>query len=207
MELDDLKKSWSVLDKQLQKENIVDEEQVTKLIAKYQAGARKGINGLTGLQKLSLIVGSGMVLILLLTFVIDAIFFNAIRLTIKEIVMGIFILLSISGGFWWDWRTYNFSRSIKVDEVPTVKIIEQVNEFRKKVKYELIAISVWIVLFFGLYYWMMDYYTQPLTVQLAFILGSFVLVSIAMYFIYKKVIYKHLDDIDKNLNELKELKQ
>jgi len=207
MELDDLKKSWNVLDKQLQKENIVDEKQITELIAKYQSGVTKGINGLTGLQKLSLIVGGGMVLVLVLTLVIDVMFFNAIRLTIKEIIMGVFVAISIFGGFWWDWRTYNFSRSIKVAEAPTVKIIEQVNEFRKKVKYELIAISIWIVLFFGLYYWMMDYYTQPFTVQLAFIFGSFVVISIAMYFIYKKLIYKHLDDIDKNLSELKELEQ
>lgn len=207
MELDDLKKSWSALDKQLQKEKIVDEKQIAELITKYQAGVTKGVNGLTGLQKLSLIIGGGLSLLLIPALVGNVMFSDGIRATIKEIVMAIFIILSIFGGFWWDWRTYRFSRKIKVAEASTVNVIEQVNEFRKKVKYELIALCVWILLFFGLYYWVTDFHTQPLTVQLAFISGSFAVIGIALYFIYIKLIYKRLDDIDKNLSELKELER
>ena len=43
MELDELKKSWNVLDKQLQKEPIANEKQITKLIAEYKTNTRKSL--------------------------------------------------------------------------------------------------------------------------------------------------------------------
>jgi hypothetical protein len=205
MELNDLKRSWSALDRQLQKEHVVDEKQIAELITRYQAGVAKGINSLTGLQKMSLIKGGGLIALLLVALAVDMVFFHVIRLTAKEIAMGVFVLLSIMGGFWWDWRTYNFSRRIKVAEAPTVKIIEQVNEFRRKTRYEMIIISIWIPLFLGLYYWVTDYYTQPLLSQLVFIVVFLAVVGTILYFMYKKLIYKYLEDIDKNLKELKEL--
>ena len=51
----------------------------------------------------------------------------------------------------------------------------------------------------------MDYYTLPLMVQ-AVLIGCYIILdTLLIYFIYKKVVYKHLDSIKKNIEELKDI--
>ena len=67
MELDELKKSWNVLDKQLQKEPIANEKQITKLIAEYKTNTRKSLGRLVVIQRLSIGVGAtGLALLVLI---------------------------------------------------------------------------------------------------------------------------------------------
>lgn len=206
MELDDLKKSWNAMDKQLQKENIVDEKQIAELISKYQAGAAKGINKLTLFQKMSVFIGIAFVVVALLIFMVDTSFFTNMSIfTPKFVAMVAFVGLTIIGGLWWDIRTYRFSRNTKVDEMSTVEVIERMTIFSKWIKCEIIMVSVWILIFFVMYYWVMSFYEQSLFTQLIFISFSFLLVSLMVYLIYKKIIYKHLSDVKKNLKELEEL--
>jgi len=206
MELDDLKKSWSVLDKQLQKENIVDEKQITELIAKYQSGAKKGISYLTDFQKTSLYIGVGFILLIIFVLFTGDTVLKDLMMTVKGIVMVVFISLTLVLGFLWDMRTYRFCRKIKVAEMSTLEVIERMNTFRKWMNVEFKIVPFWIVAFFGLFYWLQDYYMQPLLSQLVFIITSFAAIGLFMFSIYKKV-FKHLNEVKKNLDELKELEQ
>lgn len=205
MELNDLKKSWSTLNKQLQEREIVDEKQIEILIAKYQSTIKKGLTWLSDIQKISLIVGIAAACGLAVALVIHTRFFTVMHFSAKEIVMASYVTLTLLGGFFWDWQTYAFSRSIRVYEMPTVEVIRIVNKFKEKIKFELIIVCIWLLIFISLYFWVQEYYNQPLTVQLAFVLGSLTLVGVAMFLLYKKVFYQRLNDIEKNLKELKEI--
>lgn len=204
MELDDLKKSWNVLDKQLQKENIVDEKQIAELIAKYQAGAKKGLNSLSGFQKNSLIVAVILILFIAAAILVDTSFLKELKITVKVVAMFFFALITVCAGFWWDMKTYRFARETKVAEMSTVEVIERMNKFKGWTRIEFKIIPFWAIAFFILYYWLRDFHTQPMISQIVFIIGSLVIVCIVMLVLHK-MLFKHLNEIDKNLEELKEL--
>lgn len=205
MELDDFKKSWSALDKQLQKENIVDEEQIAKLIAKYQLGAKKGINRINCWQRFSVLLGVVAIMVLIGILIIAPSVLLDIMVQPKSVVMAVFIGLTFVFGMWWDIKTYRWSCATKVAEMPVVTVIERINTFRQWIKYEVIAITIWSITFVGLYYWLAECYTLPILAQIVMIILFAFLISVVLYFIYKKMIYKNLDKIKKNLDELKEL--
>ena len=200
MELDDLKKSWSVLDKQLQKENIIDEDQVSKLIAKYQAGAKKNMNSITDFQKTSLIAGGAIAV----GAIIATSIINGVTVGLKEIVLASYVLIAIVFGLLWDIKTYRWIRNINIEEMPTVKVIERINTFRKLMQYEAIAAGIWIVIFLALFYWVQGFYTYPVAKQLAFLFMMLFIMAGVIYFLYSKI-GRHIDDVKKNMEELKEL--
>lgn len=51
----------------------------------------------------------------------------------------------------------------------------------------------------------MEYYLQPVIVQVTLISILTIFDILIIYFIYKKMIYKHLDSINKNIEELKDI--
>ena len=64
---------------------------------------------------------------------------------------------------------------------------------------EIIAIIAWVIIFNILNYWVMGYYKASFGVQ-ATLIAFFVLCDVAIiYLLYKKVAYKHLNDIKKNI--------
>ena len=68
-----------------------------------------------------------------------------------------------------------------------------------------IAITVWVIIFNVLNYWVMGYYKASFGVQ-ATLIAFFVLCDVAIiYLLYKKVAYKHLNDIKKNIEELEDI--
>ena len=187
MELDELKKSWNALDEQLKKEPIADEKQIAGMIAEYKANARKSIGRLTGWQRFSIGIGVvGLALLLVNTLVI---------------FVGISILL----GIWWDHKNYRWIRNTKIDEMPVAIVSKRMASFRRWTRYEIIAISVWVIVFNVLNYWVMGYYKASFGVQ-ATLIAFFVLCDIAIiYLLYKKVAYKFLNDIKKNIEELEDI--
>lgn len=205
MELNDLKKTWDILDKQLQKENLVDENQVSELITKYKIGAGKGIKRIRKWQKLSVGIGIGMLVLMLLGFIFSSTLSSWGYLNPKVYSILIFLIITLIGGMWWDMKSYNMIRKIRVDEMPVITVIKEINTFKKWVKYEFIIVSGWIVIFFALYYWNMDIYRLPIMKQLILISIFLIVTFVLVFFIYKKLIYNNLEDVQKNLNELKDL--
>lgn len=204
MELDELKKSWNALNEQLQKEPIADEKQITELITSYKANTRKSLGSIVGLQRFSIGIGAiGLAVTILIWFLLPSIFVNE-QTQNKIAAFLIFIAISIIAGLWWDWKTYLWSKGTRIDEMSVSEVSRRMTTFRQWTKYEVIAISIWIVLFNVLNYWAMDYHKESISMQAALIFFFAVFDTLVIYLIYK-IIYKHLNNINKNIEELKDI--
>ena len=182
MELDELKKSWNALDEQLKKEPIADEKQIAGMIAEYKANARKSIGRLTGWQRFSIGIGVVGLALLLVIWLLPSIFQITEEWQPKINTLVIFVGISILIGIWWDHKNYRWIRNTRIDEMP-----------------------VWVIIFNVLNYWVMGYYKASFGVQ-ATLIAFFVLCDVAIiYLLYKKVAYKHLNDIKKNIEELEDI--
>lgn len=205
MDLEQLKKGWNALDRTLQDHELVDSEQIHALIAQYRSGARRGLNWLTRLQKISLAIGIVAAIALLIILIWCTGGFTDVHFTLQQAVMGGFLALSLICGFAWDWRTYTLSRSIRIDETPIVEVVRMMARYRQKVRVEMAIVGVWTVLFIALFYWVQGYHHEPLLVQVVFLSFTLLVVLLVMWVLYKKLIYKQLNEVDRNLKELEEL--
>lgn len=205
MELDELKKSWNALDAQLQKEPIADEKQIKELIASYRAKTRNSLGRISNLQRLSISFGAIGLAVLLLTWLFLPAFLPNEHLQNKIAAFLGFIAISIIGGMWWDWKTYRWNKATLIDEMPVAQVSRRMTTLRQWTKYEVIAISVWIILFNVLNYWVMEYHQASAGVQ-AVLISIFVIFDVLIiYLLYKKLMYKHLDTIKKNIEELEDI--
>ena len=205
MELDELKKSWNILDAQLQKEPIADEKQIKELIAGYKANTRKSLGRLVVIQRFSIGAGAlGLAIMLLLWLLLPTFGFNE-RLLYKAAAFLAFIAISIIAGMWWDWKTYRWNRGTRIDEMSVAEVSRRMNIFRQWTQYEVIAIIVWVVLFNILNYWAMEYYLASAGVQAILITVFVIFDALIIYILYKKMIYKHLNNIKKNIEELEDI--
>ena len=201
----ELKKSWNALNEQLQKEPIADEQQITELIAGYKANTRKSLGRLVVIQRFSIGMGAvGLAALLLIWLLLPTFGFNE-QLQGKIVALLGFIAISILIGMWWDWKTYRWNKDTRIDEMGVAEVSRRMTTFRQWTRYEVMGISIWIILFNILNYWVMEYHLAPASVQALLITLFVVFDALIIYILYKKVIYKHLDNIKKNIEELKDI--
>ena len=205
MELDELKKSWNALNEQLQKEPIADEQQITELIAGYKANTRKSLGRLVVIQRFSIGIGTICLATLLLIWLLLPTFGFNEQLQEKIVPFLGFIAISILAGMWWDWKTYRWNKNTHIEEMSVAEVSRRMTTFRQWTKYEVMGISIWIILFNILNYWVMEYHLMSVGVQAILITLFVVCDALIIYILYKKVIYKHLDNIKKNIEELKDI--
>jgi len=205
MELDELKKSWSALNEHLEKEPIANEEQVKKLIVTYKTNAHKSLSRLTGWQRFSIGIGIVGISIVLIIGLLPSLLHISEEIKQKVEALIIFVGVSLLAGMWWDYKNYCWIRDTKIDEMSVAIVSKRMASFRQWMKYEVIAISIWILVFNILYYFTMEFYNKSLAAQ-AILIGTFILSDvIIIYLLYKKVAYKHLDSIKKNIDDLKDI--
>ena len=165
MELDELKKSWNALNEQLQKEPIADEQQITELIAGYKANTRKSLGRLVVIQRFSIGIGTICLATLLLIWLLLPTFGFNEQLQEKIVPFLGFIAISILAGMWWDWKTYRWNKNTHIEEMSVAEVSRRMTTFRQWTKYEVMGISIWIILFNILNYWVMEYHLAPASVQ------------------------------------------
>lgn len=153
MELDELKKSWNALNEQLQKEPIADEQQITELIAGYKANTRKSLGRLVVIQRFSIGIGTICLATLLLIWLLLPTFGFNEQLQEKIVPFLGFIAISILAGMWWDWKTYRWNKNTHIEEMSVAEVSRRMTTFRQWTKYEVMGISIWIILFNILNYW------------------------------------------------------
>lgn len=205
MELDDLKKSWAALDKQLQRAPVADAGRLAELINTHKTHARRSLKSLSGLLRASVIIGIAALLIMGIIALEMPQEIKDAQVRIKTLVVMAFIAITVIVGLWWDIKSYRWIKSIRVDEMPVVEVSRRITTFKRWVKYEVVAICVWAVLFNGLYYWLMGFHNAPALLQ-ALVIAAFIACDAAIiYVLYKKLLYKHLDNINKNIEELKDI--
>ena len=205
MELDDLKKSWAALDKQLQRAPVADAGRLAELINTHKTHARRSLKSLSGLLRASVIIGIAALLIMGIIALEMPQEIKDAQVRIKTLVVMAFIAITVIVGLWWDIKSYRWIKSIRVDEMPVVEVSRRITTFKRWVKYEVVAICVWAVLFNGLYYWLMGFHNAPALLQ-ALVIATFIVCdAVIIYVLYKKLLYKHLDNINKNIEELKDI--
>ena len=205
MELDDLKKSWAALDKQLQRAPVADAGRLAELINTHKTHARRSLKSLSGLLRASVIIGIAALLIMGIIALEMPQEIKDAQVRIKTLVVMAFIAITVIVGLWWDIKSYRWIKSIRVDEMPVVEVSRRITTFKRWVKYEVVVICVWAVLFNGLYYWLMGFHNAPALLQ-ALVIAAFIACDAAIiYVLYKKLLYKHLDNINKNIEELKDI--
>lgn len=165
MELDELKKSWNALNEQLQKEPIADEQQITELIAGYKANTRKSLGRLVVIQRFSIGIGTICLATLLLIWLLLPTFGFNEQLQEKIVPFLGFIAISILAGMWWDWKTYRWNKNTHIEEMSVAEVSRRMTTFRQWTKYEVMGISIWIILFNILNYWVMEFHLMSVAVQ------------------------------------------
>ena len=48
---------------------------------------------------------------------------------------------------WWDWKTYRWNKDTRIDEMGLPEVSRRMTTFRQWTKYEVMGISIWIILF------------------------------------------------------------
>lgn len=117
MELEELKKSWNVLDEHLKDKVLIKEEELSKLIAH----AGKGIHAIASLN-IKLILISLPILIL---FLAEVLLHNRLN------PIYVIILLAWIPALCWDIVTTRFLQRTQIDEMPLVEVISRVNRIHR----------------------------------------------------------------------------
>lgn len=206
MELDELKKSWNAWDDQLGQHPLVNEQEMEQLIDAGKADTHRKLKRLNLWQRISLYVGLGMFLLLIPACLWAPEWMTDEKgLRQKIILLLVFLAVSVIGGLVWDWRTYRWLRSIHIDRMSVVEVSRRMTNFRQRMRNEVIGACIWLVVFNALNFWVMGYHQAPPVTQALVIALLLVVNGLIVYLLYKKGIYKHINDIHKNIEELKDL--
>lgn len=203
MELDELKKTWNRLDERLKQEPVTDSRQIEALIASYKSKAGHGVQRLARNQRLSMWLGGLAGIVLLVGGGLFSFLQLEGPLKLKMPVLLLFLTLSIAGGVWWDRKTYHWLRRLKVDEMSPLEVSRHIVTLYSWTRAEVVAVALWSILFALVDYWVMDFYRLPLTGQLVYFVLVMLFLALVVGVAYWRLVYRHLDDIKKNIEELK----
>ena len=205
MELDELKKAWNAPDNRLNRTPLASEEDIERLIASGRTRTRKSLGDLSLMQRLSLAVGAVFLLLLVPLWLWTPGFLEDRLSTERFGVLLVFIALSLVAGLAWDWKTNRWVQATRIDEMSVVEVSRRMAVFGRQMRNEVIAICLWVVVFNGLNFWVMGYHLAPVPTRALVIALMLLLDVVLILVLYKKVLYKYLDDIHKNIEELKDI--
>lgn len=203
MELDEFKKSWNALDQHLKQKPIASEQQIAELIATCKSNANKSMNRLLDIQRTGMIVSVLVLTVLLFLWIPPML--EDVRVKSKVCIFFAFMCASIIGGIGWDWKTYRWNRQIRVDEMSVTEVNRRMQVLHRWTRLEVYAVSIWALLLNILNYWLMDYHQKSAGSQILLIVFLLAIDVILIYLFYKKMVYKHLNNIKKNVEELEEI--
>lgn len=205
MELDELKKVWNIADSHLNQKPLASEVEIEKLITTGKKNMCQKLRKLSIIQRISLGFG-GILLLLLITLWGWMPDLTVYKLASQRlIILMIFIAVSLVGGLIWDWKTFRWIRTIRIDEMSVVEVSRRMTSFQRQIRNEIIATCIWIVVFNALSFWVMGYHLSPLTTQILVIVLLLILDIFTIYYLYKKILLKYMSEIHKNIEELKDI--
>lgn len=190
MELEELKKSWNVLDEHLKNKEFIKEEELTKLIGH----ADKGIHAIARLN-IKLIQISLPVLVL---FLIEVLWFDRLNMVYT------IILFSWVPALCWDIITTRYLQRTHIDEMPLVEVISRVNRIHRwTIRERLFAIFYLLILAgISFIYWQVWQYGVGMILFFLLLWGGGMGLIL---WIYRKKFLNRILEIKKNLGELNEL--
>lgn len=191
MELDELKKSWNALNEHLKDKELVKNEDITKLIAH----ANKNVNELSRFNKKLRILSLFIIAFILFVFIYDG---------VSPTVYYQITLWAVVPALGWDLFTGRFLSQTKVDEMSPVTVISRLNRIHRWVICERIIGIGFMVLMAGFSFVGQKVWLNG-TGMIIFFLTLWAAGFSIFLWVYQKNL-KHLRDIKKNLDEIKELK-
>ncbi len=192
MELDDLKKSWNLMDERLKDKELINEEDINKLIHK----AGKGISDLSSFSTTVIVISA----LLILPFIVITLFMGFIDWFYSTVAILAFPAVA------WDIYTNIYLRRTRVDEMPTVQVIARINRLYRWSVWESVAGIVFMLTFATLFFIDRQIWHLSTFAVLMFFVSWVIGIGVIYWLIQYKVINR-LRDIRKNLKELKELKE
>lgn len=198
MELEELKRQWQVLNSQLKQMPLTEDNEIERLIASYRQKTSSSLGHLKSLQRFSVSLGVACMGILIIIGISLCNLENE-AMRMKYIAMTAFAVLSFLLGIVWDMHVYSRLKQIRVDTMSVLQVSRLMVSFRQLMKTEVWAAIIWAVVFIIFYSFLFDVYSPW------WFLGMSAGCGIFGYFYYKKLVYKHLDNIKKNVNELKDV--
>lgn len=200
MELDELKKTWNHLDKQLDKQPLTDEAELAKLMEQCRKNTGNHLKRILRVQRISLLVGC-VALCMLLVWGVWTIPSVAPERLAKHYGLISFLAVSLVAAITWDTLTYRKVSSIRVDVMPVAEVAQRMGRFRRRIRLELWVVSLWLLLFYGFNYWYNSIYLLELKSQLLHAAVVLLFDVCVVYFLYKYAIYRPLQRAEKSLKE------
>lgn len=117
MELDELKKSWNVLNERLEKNNPINEESVDKLIREHKELADYSKAKLLRNGRRTLIIGLLLMVILITSFFIQQ--NHNVSFVIVYFITFLFL------GCLWDSYTYYYLRNTNIEKMPVKTVVKK----------------------------------------------------------------------------------
>lgn len=206
MELEELKKSWVVLDEKLQAAPIANEEQLAKLIETSKGKVKKNLHSLLNWERFSLWIGIPLCLLVLLAFGAIYYYSQSVEYRWRTIIMILFWIATCIFAVWGDFRSYRITQKIDIGNMPISKVQQYMTQLSRHIRIEIIAMCLWFPLFNLLYLWFQGLIDYLPTTALLCAMGVLLFLDfIIIYAIYKRFIFKYIRCINQNINELKDL--
>lgn len=190
MELDELKKSWNMLDEQLKDKKIINEEEVGKLIG-YTG---KNIHAIARLNLKMIFISLAIFVLLFINIVMNE------KLNLFFFILTIAMIPALA----WDMFTTRYIQRTQIDEMPLVEVIGRVNRMHRWMINERILglVFIFVLAIVSFIYWQIWQYGIIFTLLFCLLWGS----SIAcILWIYQHSLLKRIKEIQKNLDEIKEV--
>jgi hypothetical protein len=199
MELDELQKSWEVLDNRLKKNELIDEHTLSKLISERTKQTHSSMNKILLYAKTTLILGF-LALIGLGFYLITG------NHNDKEFFLWLFIWIMLCIGMVWDSMGYMYLRSINIEKMPLVTVIKKMTAYHRNFIIECFVAALFFISAFLIQAICINLFTLNFVSILIF---SIVWIAgcIAAIWIIKSWFYDKLRNIKRNLAELRELNQ
>lgn len=206
MELDELKKSWNALDARLPRKPIADDRQIAELVSRCKGNTRKSLRSLIGFERFSIGIG---LLAWAACIAVGCCIHSLVgdpETRTRAYVLLAFFGATLTGGTWWDYKTYRWICDTHVDTMPVAEVTRRMTTLRRWTLNEVRILGVWTLCFDLLYCWAAGIYQQGgatgVAVTMVFLLA---IEAPLIFLLYKKGVYKHLDNIKTNMEELNDV--
>ena len=197
MELDELKKSWNVLNERFEKNNPINEESVDKLIREHKELADYSKAKLLRNGRRTLIIGLLLMVILITSFFIQQ--NHNVSFVIVYFITFLFL------GCLWDSYTYYYLRNTNIEKMPVKTVVKRITRCHQYLICEYYVSAIFFLSCIIIQAYTSDLIHKTWQQQVMFIV-LWLLGGCIAFWIIKKAFHNKIINIKKNLADLQDIK-
>lgn len=184
MELDKLKKSWQ----QAEIKSSIDEDKIQRIINNR---GKSAFNTLLKLERISFYASFCCI-------------FFAVFIFFLSYTLGIVYSLLIPVAVYWQSYKIRYLKKTDFVQMNVLEISKHINKYKLFIKKELIAVTGFVVVFFGIYAFELEYIFTHLPLSMrAVIIGASVFITVLLLYLVYRFLY--MDNIKKIEQAIKEV--